>query len=107
MTVKEFLRRYDASETFNENELRDIFECDLEEDHDDVVYVVEEEYDKPRRWSRNHTEWVSFNGRYFELNADEGLTELQETNYWEQPKEVKLQKVTRTIVVTENEWSYI
>lgn len=107
MTVKEFLSRYDAGDQFNEDELKDIFWLDFEEDTDDNTKVVEEEYDEPRRWSRNHTIWVDVNGRYFELNADEGLTELQDNEYWQQPQEVSLKQVTRTIVVTENQWSYI
>lgn len=107
MKVKEFLSRYDAGERFEEHELKDIFWLDFEEDEDDNTRVVDEEYDEPRRWQRNHTEWVEINGRYFELNADEALTELQDTDYWRQPQEVSLKQVTRTIVVTENEWTYI
>lgn len=107
MKVKEFLARYDAGDQFNEEELRKIFWLDFDEDEDDTCRLVEEEYDEPRRWSRNHTEWVSINERFFELNADEGLTELQDTNYWEQPKEVNWTQVTRTITVTENQWTYV
>lgn len=107
MTVKEFLSRYDAGEDFNEHELKDIFWLDFEGDEGDDCHLVDEEYDEPRRWSRNHTCWVSINGRYFELNADEGLTELQDTEYLCQPQEVNLTQVTRTIVVTENQWNYI
>lgn len=107
MTVKEFLTRYDAGEEFSEHELHDIFWLDFEEDETDEVCRIEEEYDEPRRWSRNHTQWVKINGRFFELNADEGLTELQDTNYWEQPKEVSLTQVTKTITVTGNQWEYI
>ena len=107
MTIKEFLKQYNEGKRFSENELRDIFELDLEEEENDTIYEVEEEYDEPRRWSRNHTRWANINGRYFELNADEGLTELQDNSYYIQPQEVSLKVVTRTIVVTENEWSYI
>jgi hypothetical protein len=107
MKVKEFLARYDVGEEFNEKELQEIFWLDFEEDEDDTCHVIEEEYDHPRHWSRNHTEWVNINECFFELNADEGLTELQDTNYWEQPKEVNLTQVTRTITVTENQWTYM
>ena len=86
----------------------------IETDYDDVkgLYTytsetIEDEYDEPRRWQRNHTKWVKINGRYFELNADEALTELQDTDYWRQPQEVSYQQVTRTITVTENQWTYI
>ena len=107
MTVKEFLNRYDNGEDFDERDLEDIFELDFDEDNDDNITVIEEEYDEPRRWSRFHTRWVEINGRFFELNADEGLTEYQDTEYMIQPQEVSYKQVTRTIVVTENEYSYI
>ena len=109
MTVKEFLARYDAGENFDERELQDIFWLDflVDEDEDDICETIEEEYDEPRRWQRNHTKWVKINGRFFELNADEALTELQDTDYWRQPQEVNWTQVTRTITVTENQWTPI
>ena len=102
MRVKEFLARYDAGENFDERELQDIFWFDFLEDEDDTCESIEEEYDEPRRWQRNHTKWVKINDRYFELNADEALTELQDTNYWRQPQEVIMTQETRVITVTEN-----
>lgn len=107
MTVKEFLQRYDAGENFDEHDLKDIFWLDLLVDEDDFYETIEDEYDEPRRWQRNHTKWVKINGRCFELNADEALTELQDTEYWCQPQEVSWKQVTRTITVTENQWTYI
>lgn len=107
MKVKEFLARYDAGENFNERELEDIFYLDFDEDENDTCCVVEEEYDEPRRWNRNHTRWVNINERFFELNADEALTELQDTEYWRQPQEVNWTQVTKTITVTENQWTYV
>ena len=107
MTAKEFLNRYDNGEYFNERELEDIFHLEFHEDEEDKICIIEEEYDEPRRWSRFHTRWVEINGRFFELNADEGLTEYQDTEYMIQPQEVTCKQVTRTIVVTENEYSYI
>lgn len=107
MTVKEFLSRYDEGKNFNERELKEIFNLDFDEDEEDTVRLVEEEYGEPRLWSRNHTRWVSINERFFELNAVEGLTEYQGTEYWEQPKEVNWTQVTRTITVTENQWTYV
>lgn len=107
MTVKEFLWRYDTGENFDEHDLEDIFWLNFLEDEDDICETIEDEYDEPRRWQRNHTKWVKINGRYFEVNADEALTELQDTNYWRQPQEVTLEQVTRTITVIENQWTYI
>lgn len=105
MTVKEFLKRYDEGDEFNETELRDIFWLDFDEDAEDTCRLIEEEYGEPSRWTRDHTRWVSINERFFELNRDEGLTELQDTNYWLQPQEVNWTEVTRTITVTENQWT--
>lgn len=102
MTVKEFLARYDAGENFDERELQDIFWLDFLEDEDDICETIEDEYDEPRRWQRNHTKWVKINGRCFELNADEALTELQDTDYWRQPQEVIMTQETRVITVVEN-----
>ena len=107
LTPKQFLKLYDEGYEFSERELCDIFWLDFDEDDDDNVRLIEEEYDEPRRWQRNHTRWISVNERFFEVNADEALTELQDTDYWCQPKEVNWQQVTRTVVITENVWTYV
>lgn len=107
MTVKEFLNKYDEGVQFEEKELENIFDLDFDEDDDDTVRLVEEEYDEPRRWTRNHTRWVSINERFFELNADEALTELQDNYYYIQPQEVNWTQVTKTITITENQWTYV
>ena len=107
MTVKEFLARYDAGENFKWRELEYIFYLDFDEDESDTCRIIEEEYDEPLRWVRPHTRWVSINERFFELNRYEALTELQDNEYWCQPQEVNYQQVTRTITVTENQWTYI
>ena len=109
LTAKQFLKLYDEGYEFSEKELSDIFWLDFDEDEDDDanVRLIEEEYDEPRRWQRNHTRWISVNERFFEVNCDEALTELQDTDYWQQPKEVNWQQVTRTVVVTENVWTYV
>ena len=64
MTVKEFLSRYDEGERFDEKELEEIFDCDLDEESDDRCYIVEDKYDEPRRWQRSHWRWVEINDRY-------------------------------------------
>ena len=51
---------------------------------------------------QKHSGW-----QYVGVYADEALTELQDTDYWRQPKEVNWQQVTRTVVVTENVWTYV
>lgn len=107
MTVKEFLSRYDEGEGFDEYELKDIFWLDFDQEDDDTCTLIESEYAEPRRWQRNHTKWVEINGRYFELNADEALTELQDTDYWCQPQEVSFKQETKVITVVKNIWTPI
>ena len=107
MTIKEFLARYDEGEDFDEYELKDIFWLDFDQEDDDTCTLIESEYDEPRRWQRNHTKYVEINGRYFELNADEALTELQDTQYWCQPQEVSFKQETKIITVVENIWTPI
>lgn len=107
MTVKEFLNRYDNKETFNEDELREIFNGDLDEEDGDSISVIEEDYEEPRRWSRFHYQYLKINDRYFYTVCDEGLTECQENYYDMQPQEVSLKIETKTIVVEENIWTPI
>lgn len=106
MISTDFLSRYDAGEQFSERELEDIFYMDFE-DNDYDCQVIEEEYDEPHRWVRPHTRWVSINGRCFELNRYEALTELQDNEYWQQPQEVIMTQETRVITVVENVYTPI
>jgi hypothetical protein len=107
MTVKEFLNRYDNKEVFNEDELREIFNGDLDEEEGDYISVIEESYGEPRRWSRFHHQYLKINDRYFYTLSDEGLAECQDSYFDFQPKEVGLKVETKTIVVTENVWTPI
>lgn len=107
MTVKEFLNRYDNKEAFNEDELRKIFNGDLDEEEGDSISIIEEHYQEPRRWSRFHYQYLKINDRYFFTVCDEGLTEYQDNYYDFQPEEVSLRVETKTIVVTENIWTLI
>jgi hypothetical protein len=107
MKVKEFLNRYDSKETFDEDELRAIFNGDLDEEDGDYISLIEEDYDEPRRWSRFHSQYMKINDRYFYMSCDEGLTEMQDNYYDTQPQEVSLKVETKTVVVTENVWTPI
>ena len=97
MTVKEFLVRYDNKETFTSRELQEIYWGDIEEEDGDEVYEIDTIYGDKGRWSRFETKILSFNGRYFDITADIGLTEYQDNYYDYQPREVK--RVQKTIVV--------
>jgi hypothetical protein len=97
MTVKEFLNRYDNKETFNEDELKDLFWGDVEASDGMEFEEIEEEADEKRRWSQFVYKYIMIGGRYFCLTADIGLTEYQDNEYDYQPVEVK--KTQKTIVV--------
>lgn len=53
-----------------------------------------------RRWSRFDTCIVKFKGRYFSLEYEYGLTELQESEYYPQ-KATEVVQVEKTIVIKE------
>ena len=97
MTVKEFLILYDNKQKFTSKELEELYWGDIEEDEDDEVYEIDTVYGQKGRWSRYETKYLCFNGRYFDITADIGLTEMQDNYYDQQPQEVK--RVQKTIVV--------
>jgi integrase len=77
-------------EKLSEKELRKItgFEIDREEGEN-------------RRWSRTVTSILHMCGRYFALVWEEGLTEYQDNEYYNQPYEVVKKTYQKTITVTE------
>ena len=52
-----------------------------------------------RRWSRSVQSIVALGDRYFAIDWEEGLTEMQENEFYDQPYEVK--KIEKTVVVEE------
>lgn len=107
MSVQDFLELHDSGHDFSEKEMSYIFNMDLEAGDGDFVFLVEETYGEPRRWTRNHTRYICINGRYFGIVADEALTELQDTSYWGNPLEFSKDTITETVVVTRNIWTTI
>jgi hypothetical protein len=93
---KEMLEKIDSTENLTERELRDLLECELEDERDD--------YDE-RRWVMNTYSIIKLGDRFFGLNWDRGLTEMQENEFYQQPEEVLRteREVTETIV----EWKVI
>lgn len=107
MTVKEFLNRYDNGDTFSEEEVKELFDLDLDDDETDDVALIEEEEGENRRWSCMHYRYIELNGRYFMVIGDMGLTEYQDNEYLYQPEEMSLKVETKVITVTENIWTPI
>ena len=93
MKNEDFLRRYDASEKFDEYErgqmaFGEVGKC-----------VCEMEGDE-HRWTRDMQTIFAVGDRFFALDWSRGLTERQENEYWDQPYEVRKEQHEETIVVT-------
>lgn len=91
MTNKEFLERYDKKEEFSESELEEL------EYFGEGIDRIE---GANRRWTRTIKNIFKVEDRYFALEFEEGLTEMQDNVYNKQPYEVeKVCKEITTIVV--------
>ena len=90
MTNQEFLKRFNNGEKFSESELNAL-RWEFNE--------VETIYGENRRWSRSAQTIFDVQGRLFALDWEEGLTENQENEFFNQPYEVE--KRTKTIVINE------
>lgn len=64
-------------------------------------YEVEREEGDNTRWTRSVTSIVRLCDRYFSIDWEEGLTECQENEYYNQPYEVVKHTYEKTITVTE------
>lgn len=64
-------------------------------------FAVDSEYGDNRRWSRTVTTIVELCGRFFSIDWEEGLTEYQENEFYNQPFEVRKETYEKTITVTE------
>lgn len=64
-------------------------------------YEIDIEYGDNRRWSRSVFEVVELCGRYFAFTWEEGLTECQENEFYEQPYEVEKKEYQKTITISE------
>lgn len=64
--------------------------------------VIEETNGENRRWTRSVDTIIEVDGRYFCIMWEQGLTECQPDEYWEQPYEVE--RITTTKTITVDEW---
>lgn len=90
MSNKEFLTRYDNGEKFTEEELSDLRWEFVE---------VDTQYGENHRWNRPATTIFRVEDRLFALDWWQGLTEMQENEFYDQPYEVK--EVKKMIEITE------
>ena len=80
MNLDNIIKKIDAKEKLDENEIADLlYEAEL---------VEEEASEKLDRWSRSITTIVEYDGRYFQIDWEQGLTEMQDNSYPYQPVEV-------------------
>lgn len=93
MTYKEeLLNKIDSGKNLTEDELQHlIWECE----------EVDRDYGDNGRWTRGVISVVELCGRYFEVYWEEGLTEYQENEYYNQPVEVEKKEYDKTIHVVE------
>lgn len=88
-----FVEAFDSGYYFSEGDLEElVFEASCEE-------IAGQE----GRWQRDVTSILKFDGRVFCINWQEGLTEMQPNEFWEQPEEV----FVKTELVTVEKTSYI
>lgn len=86
------VEKIDRKEDLTEKELKAlVFECD----------EVDRTYEENRRWTRGVQSVVNLCGRYFLVNWDEGLTECQDNEFYDQPYEVEKKTYEKTVTVTE------
>lgn len=85
------VKKIDSGEKLTERELSEVV----------YEYDVETEHGENRRWSRTNTTIVEMMGRFFSIDWEEGLTECQENEFYEQPYEVEKHTYEKTITVTE------
>ena len=65
---------------------------------------IETKYGENGRWTRPVTSIIEFGGRYFQIDWDEGLTEYQPNEFYDQPFEVKKESHEEIITVTITNW---
>ncbi|MEG1567899.1 MAG: hypothetical protein RR347_09475 [Anaerovoracaceae bacterium] len=82
--------KIDNKEELTENELSRIRDFSIEDDKGEN-----------RRWSRSVGSVLEMCDRYFMLDWEEGLTEYQDNEFYDQPYEVKKETYEKTISVTE------
>lgn len=86
------LQKIEKGEPLDKDELRELV-------HE---YEVETRHGSNRRWTRTNTTIISLTNRYFKIHWDEGLTECQENEYWDnKPREVFMHTYQKMVEVTE------
>lgn len=86
------LKKLLSGKTLSESEIKSlVFEYD----------EISKEYGENRRWSRSIDTVIEIQNHYFLIEWEEGLTENQENEFFNQPVEVMKHEYEKTITVTE------
>lgn len=85
------VRKIDNGDNLTEDELKEIV----------YEYAIDKECGDIGRWTMNVSTVVKLCNRYFMVNWEEGLTEMQDNEFYEQPYEVEKKEYEKTIKVTE------
>ena len=96
MTNAEFLEKIDSGHKFSEQEIKEIAQGEPEDSEE-----IEEIEGSQHRWQQEITTILEVDGRFFSLKWMRGLTESQESDYYNQPREVAKHIYEKTITVTE------
>ena len=87
----ELLAKIDNKEKLTESEISDlVYECECEV-----------KYGQNRRWSRSATTISKLGDRYFRIEWENGLTENQPNEFYNQPVEVELKEYEKIVKVKE------
>ena len=87
--------KLDKGEKLDEDELWSLA-CDA---YGEGVREVETTFEEPGRWSRGAHTIVQLGDRYWRVDWEQGLTEMQDNELWCQPVEV----VPKTVVIPAHE----
>ena len=87
----EILRKIDNKEKLTESEISDLV-CECE---------AEVKYGQNRRWARSATTISQIGDRYFRIEWENGLTENQPNEFYNQPIEVELKEYEKIVKVRE------
>lgn len=85
------LQKIDNCENLTEKELSTLV----------YEYEVETSHGENRRWSRTNTTIVKIKDRFFSIDWEQGLTEVQEDEFYNQPFEVEKRTYDKVIKVIE------
>ena len=89
MNEEYFLRRIDNNIELCEQELQCLV----------VWFGIETSFGEEHRWQKEAKTIVKLNDRYFAVDWYQGLTELQDNGFYDQPYEVELKEYQKTITV--------